>query len=274
MSRDEMNALASAPVAWTRFRWWSAILFVTVAQAGVIFWLSERKPIVARPAEAPTDFQLIADPPSGSALAEFLIVEDPTLFAMPSTRGFSGSAWMRAPGLRHRSADWTEPQRWLNVRVEQLGGDFAEFVRTNVVGPRLLTEKPAPRLTPVALSPVPLPARSGFRLEGGLLGRELLAPLEVPSIPHTDILSNTVVEVGVSPSGFVFSAVVLGDGSGSKVADQTALRLARSARFKPVGKTGDALLRGPAVLTWGRIVFHWHTLEMPGGEAPAGKVSP
>lgn len=268
------------PPAWTPLRWGLAILAVTAAQAGVIFWLSDRRPPVSRPAGTGTEFHLVAQPEPGSALGEWLAVDDPTLLAVPSERGFSGPAWMRPPALEHRSADWTEPQRWLALPVRQLGADFAEFARTNLAGPRVLAEKPAPSLARVELAPVPLPARSEYRLEGGLQGRELVTPLDVPSLPHTEILTNTVVELGVAPSGIVFSAVPVGGGSGSKAADRTALNLARTVRFKPLPRAGGgspaaaAPTSGQAGLTWGRIVFQWHTLEMPATNAPPGGPPP
>src|SRR6185369_16911410 len=126
--------------------------------------------------------------------AELLNIDDPTLFAMPDPRGFSGPAWMRVPTLGHQSRDWTEPERWLTLRVAGLGGAFAELVRTNVVGPRLLADKPAPRLSEVAPSPVPMRRKSTFRITGDLARRDLLAPLEVSSIANTNILTNTVIQ--------------------------------------------------------------------------------
>jgi len=263
-----MNAPASMPLAWSRGRWWGLVLLVTVAQVAAISWLSERKILVSRRPDSPTTFHLIADAPPDSAIAQWLNLEDPTLFALPDPRGFSGPAWMTAPTPSHQSRDWTEPQRWLSMPLAELGATLAECVRTNAVGPRLLPDKPAPRLSQVVLSPVPLRAKSAFRIEGDLAGRELLTPLEVPSIAHTDILASTVLEVGVSPSGLVFSAVVLG-GSGSKTADQTALDLARTVRFKPLARTGPSSGRDRTALTWGRIIFQWHTAEMPASNRPA-----
>jgi len=269
-----MNPPGSDSLSWSRGRWWVAVLFVTVVQAGLIFGLSDRKPIVPRPPGFFTTFHLVAEAPSGSAIGEWLSLEDPTLLALPDPRGFSGSAWMIAPRLRHQSQDWTEPPRWLGLPVAGLGVTFAEFIRTNSLGPRLLADKPPPSLSEVALSPLALPATSTIRLEGDLAGREVLTSLEVPPISHTDILTDTVVQVVVDPRGFVFSPPVVIGASGSKTADQLALELVKSIRFKPVAPIRSDAARDASALTWGRIIFQWRTLELPATNRPAAGLPP
>ncbi|PYM11838.1 MAG: hypothetical protein DME18_12880 [Verrucomicrobia bacterium] len=260
-------------MSWSRGRLWAAFMVALLAQLGLIFWLSERKSIVPRRSDSTTTFYLLADAPPGSPVTELLEIEDPTLFALPHPRVFSGQAWMAAPPLRHHSQDWTEPIRWLSLPVAELGATFAEFVCTNLVGPRLLADKPAPRLSEVAVSPVPMPAKSTFRIEGDLAGRELLTPLEVPAIQHTDVLTNTVIQVCVAQPGFTFSPVVIRS-SGSKEADQKAYDLVKTARFKPVARTDSTASRNPSALTWGKIIFQWHTLEMPATNGAVARPSP
>ncbi len=263
-----MNASESETLAWSQGRWWGAFFLVMAAQVGLIFSVSDRKPLLSRQADLTTTFQLVVDAPPGSAIAEWLRIEDPVLFALPDLRAFSGLAWMTARELRHQSVDWTEPPRWLNLSVNELGWAFAEFVRTNVVGPRVLADKPAPQLDKVTVPPLPLPARSSFRLEGDLAKRELLAPLELPTIPHTEILTDTVVQVCVSPLGVPFSPVPLSS-SGSTEADRKALELVKSMRFKPLALGNSTSPRSQAAFTWGKIIFQWYTVEMPATNAPA-----
>jgi len=250
-----MNRAVTDPVLWTRSRWWVAFAVVMAAQVALMFTLSERKLIVPRQADNSTAFYLVADVPTNSVVSALVDVSDPTLFALPDRRGLSGGAWLRAPSLQYHSADWTEPSQWLTLPATELGAAFLELVRTNVVARRSAAAKLPARLSEVAVSPVPLPAKSRFHVEGDLSKRELLALWDVPSIAHIDLLTNTVVQVGVSPSGFALSAIVL-SGSGSKAADQRALELTRSLHFKPIAE------REGISLTWGKIVFQWHTLEM------------
>jgi len=265
-----MNAPLLQPLPWSPGRWWGAFFLVMVAQVGLIFCLSDRRPIVPRQSDSSSSFGLVADGPPGSAAAELLAVNDPTLLALPHPRGFSGAAWMQVPPRHYQSQDWSEPQRWLTLQVSDLGAASAEFVRTNPAGPRLLADKPPPRRSAVAVAPVPVLANSTFRIEGDLAGRDLLTSLEVPSFAHTDILSNTVVQVCVGPLGFTFSTVVISS-SGSRNADQRALELAKSARFRPEPAATSSSAPGSNALTCGRILFQWHTLEMPATDNPAGK---
>jgi len=268
-----VNPAASDLLPWSRVRWWGTIFLVAVAQVELIVLLSQREPVVPRQPDQATAFHLVADAPPGSAMAELLEIDDPTLFSLPDPRGFSGPAWMRAPTLQHQSRDWTEPQRWLTLRMADLGAAFMELVRTNVVAPRPLADKPPPRLSEVALAPVPLRANSTFRIEGDLTGRELLRPLEVPSMPNTEILTNTVVQIGVNAAGFTFSAVPLSS-SGSKTADQRAVELAKAARFKPLARSGPMASADRWALTWGKIIFQWHTVEVPATGDPLAKPQP
>jgi hypothetical protein len=157
--------------------------------------------------------------------------------------------------------------------VNELGLAFAEFVRTNVIGPRVLADKPAPQLDKLSVPPLPLPAHSSLRLEGDLAKRELLAPLELPPIPHTEILADTVIQVCVSALGIPFSPVPLSR-SGSPEADRQALELVKSVRFRPLATAGSTTPRGPAAFTWGKIIFQWQTVEMPATNAPPARPPP
>ena len=98
--------------------------------------------------------------------------------------------------------------------------------------------------------------------------RELLTRVEVPSIPHTDILTSTVVQLGVNPSGYALPPFFLSS-SGSKAADQEALKLAKLMRFKPLGPAGGNTPWSATSLVWGKVIFEWHTLELPAANAPA-----
>ncbi len=263
-----MKPSDSETLTWSRGRWWGAFLLVMAGQVSLIFSLSDRKPLTPRQAASGTTFHLVLEASPGSAIAEWLRIEDPILFALPDVRAFSGLAWMTAPELRHQSVDWTEPPRWLSVSESELGRAFAEFVRTNLVGPRVLADKPAPQFDNVSVPPLAVPAKSSFRLEGDLAQRVLLTPLELPSIPHAEILTETVVQVCVGPLGVPFSPVML-KGSGSAEADRQAIERVKSIRFKPLAAANSAAAHSPAAFTWGKMIFQWHTLEVPATNASA-----
>jgi TonB family protein len=253
-----MSRPASEPPEWSRARWLGAVAIALVAQVGLLFLLSERNRILPRRIESSFTLHLAAGVSSGSPLAELIALDDPTLFVLADRRGFSGSAWMQAQPVGHEIQDWSEPVPWLTNRVDELGAGFRQFARTNIIGPRLFADKPAPQVSQVAVAPVPLRARSAFRLEGAVAGRGLLRSVEVPSESYTNILTNTVIQVSVNPLGFVFSASVLVS-SGSIPADQDAVVLAKALRFKPALPAGPRAPRDLAALSWGKVVFAWRT---------------
>ena len=93
-------------------------------------------------------------------------------------------------------------------------------------------------------------------MEGPLAGRPLLSGPDLPSWPHSELLSNTVVQAVVDPMGWTFSASVAGR-SGLVAADEYALRAVETIRFQPSrGKGGEEFV-------WGTFVFLWHTRPVP-----------
>jgi hypothetical protein len=90
---------------------------------------------------------------------------------------------------------------------------------------------------------------------------------ELPAWHHNDVLTNTVVRVVINNEGQVFSAAIVAT-NGYKPADTYALQQARAARFRRVrGAQGSNPAGVEAPLTWGNIVFNWHTL--PPTNAPS-----
>ena len=256
-----MNTATLEPVRWSRRRWMYAVAGVFLLQAGLVFLLGPRPRHLPEPPIFRTAIQMLTDPKV--QLNSLPGMDDPTLFALPSLQGFSGPAWLTFPSLEYRPAEWVEPPHWLPLDNNALSSTFSQFVRTNLISPPLIADKPLPPL--LRYEPnfpnEPLPAQSRLRLEGDLATRPLLAPLELQSWANSEILSNTTVQAAVDAAGFTFSAVLL-DGSGLKEADIHALKLASAARFRPLPRGKRASDDG-GPMTWGRFVFQWHTLPPP-----------
>jgi TonB family protein len=251
--------------AWPRRRWWGVILLLLAVQVGLVFWLGDRSLPIPRKASTNPAVFLAQELPN-----ELLALNNPTLFAWANPRGFSGAAWLKIPPVNYQLADWTEPPRWLPLSVADLGNTFHRFVQTNLASALPIAVRPEPRFT---LTELPLPitslaTRSRLRVEGELAARHLLTQLDLPSQPHTDILTSSIVQVMVDAEGRTISATPL-SGSGSKEADQRALNLAKTARFNSLRVSGpDRLTESVAPLSWGQLIFEWHTVPMPATNAP------
>jgi hypothetical protein len=247
-----MNAAPTTPTerAWTRQRWVLFIGMAFAAHVGFIFAFGERTPMVPRAIVHAPQMQFTTHRSEREQL------DDPTLFALPHPNGFAGAAWLRRPQIEFAPFRWTEPPRLLALSGGQLGATFQQQLAPK--GFKRLEVEILPPPEPTSLPPLDrafiTARRSAPRLGGELTHRRWLnAPAALPSWPAADLLTNSVVQVWVDADGQILSPALLLPGSGSKAADQLAIKLARTARFAPVPGSR-------AKLTPGTLIFEWHTL--------------
>jgi hypothetical protein len=225
----------------------------------LIFLLADKSPPRVRPSSPAPRLAVVEDSSS-----EMIALTDPTLFALPHQVGFSGPAWMRIPPVPSRSFEWTEEPSWLALPVEQLGNASTALADTNQS--ELLTTFALFEPEPSAPEPVLAASfrqKSEFRLGEGLQQRRLKTPPNLPSWPHSEFLTNTVVKLFINGDGVPVSTPVLLSSSGLKAADDFALTQASAARFEPVINEGPGRSTSPlANSTWGTMIFQWHTLPL------------
>jgi len=239
---------------WPHLGWWMAVLLVLVLQFGFIFALGNRSEKAPRPRPAAPSLQLRAPAPD-----ELMNLRDPTMFILPHREGFSGQAWLQVPPLPVRTYTWTEPAQWLDLQAEKLGGVFREFMQTNDFATQF-DIFPQPALSePNVPPPAPLVSHSSLQVKGDLAGRAVASQPDLPSLPGSDLLANSSVQVLVDANGNVLSVVLFPPGSGSSEADRSALDLAKSVRFAPLTPRNGG--RSPKV-TVGTIVFEWQTVPV------------
>ncbi len=243
--------------SWPLSRWLLLILLVLAVHVALIFIFGARKPITPL---AVTNVPRLA---LAAGSSEWLLLNDPTLFALPNVEGFAGPAWLEPPHVQFTQPEWTESPRWLELPAGELGAVFRQFMETNRFATLQFELKPPPRFT-VPLVPLePAFAESStLRLEGDLARRPLLTPMKLPSWPYADVIASSKVQVLVNAAGGVVSAVLLPSAHSGEVrdadADQRALELARAARFAPASE-----------LTLGKLIFNWRTVPPPATNAPS-----
>jgi len=256
---------AAPPPYWRRKLWWGAVALVFLAQIAVVFWLGDSQLAPVRPPTTPSTLRL-----AGPASAQLLALLDPTVLARPHPRGFSGPAWMTGPSMDFHPFIWSEPPNWLSLSIEQLGAAFRQFAATDLASPLPHLAQPWPELILPQIQPInTFPENSGLLLTGDLARRNLLKPIPLRSWQHTDYLTNTVVEVMVDGEGQPIAATLLRS-SGLRDADTNALAQALSARFAP-RNSADTMNGASALdgLSWGQMIFAWHTLPMTATNGPA-----
>ncbi|HVV01513.1 MAG TPA: energy transducer TonB [Verrucomicrobiae bacterium] len=254
-----MSATAARTLRWPFGRWVLMIALAVLAQAGLIFWFGDYSfPPARKPAAAPV-LQVAAN--SGS---ELLALNDPTLFALPNARSFAGLAWMRSVSPSPPSSEVPDKPFWLEVPIEKLGNDFSRFIDRQRRATPLALLEPNPSFTaPPLAPPPPLLSHSTLLLAGPVASRSLVSLPPLPAWPASDLLTNSVVEVSVTPQGDVLSAALIAS-STSREADETALQEARNARFESTAVYGPGRpLNLVSNLTRGDMIFEWRTLPMP-----------
>ncbi|MHB8520801.1 MAG: energy transducer TonB family protein [Limisphaerales bacterium] len=261
-----MNSPPAATTSWSPQRWAWAVLLVFGVQVLLAWVLSDPAPIFTRPPRLGPTLNLIAGTAADRQLHESLTIDDPTLYALANRRGFSGAVWWDILRPTLHLPDWAEPPRWLQPRLETLGATFLAFARTHPPAVMTIADKPPAESAEIPVPNDLLATQSTVQVDGDLAARLLRSPLDLPSWPDHDFLTNTVVQVAIDAGG-VPRAVVLLERSGLKAADQRALELARTARFEPV-----ATLEPAAPLrTWGTLIFRWHVQPPPAAALPVAK---
>jgi hypothetical protein len=240
---------------WSRQRWLTLVALVFTAQVALIFALGEKKFPPPRAVTNVPQFTL------ADTTNELIALDDPTLFALPHADDFASQMYSNPlPDFR-----WKEPPGEMPLAAENLGADFARFIRTNPIVAPLLDFKPEPKLSEPVLPLLPAFAgNSALHIEGELAQRQLLVLVELPSLPYSDVIAPSTVQALVDAAGSVVSAVLLPpddvvESAGHPdVGDTNALRIARSLRFAPSSR-----------LTVGELVFDWHTVPPPATNPPA-----
>jgi hypothetical protein len=245
------------PQRWAIGRWGAFISMVFIVQLGLIFWLGRPHAIPAPVVDFPPAIRL-----AGPGAADVLALSDPTLFALPNLKNFSGPAWLSFTDQDLRPSVGVEATPSLALAREELGTAFQTYMSTNEPTGAPVFDEPEFQLRqPVVADSRPFSSQSTLRLAGDLARRRLLNPPILPSWPSAEILTNTVVEVLVAADGKLISPPTLDvHSSGSAEADRYALNQVRKARFEPL------LVRNPADplegLMWGQFVFEWQTLPL------------
>jgi hypothetical protein len=240
--------MSSSPGRWNRLiRRTGWIIIVFLLQIGLIFWLSGNSKAAIRKA-SPAPSLSIVSPESN----ELVALSDPTLFALPHYRTFSGAAWLRPHSVPAQSFEWSDEPGWFQPsRDDFLPGTNSGGAEIEI-SELVKTAPPAPPRPAVAV-PAQFPEKSKLKILG--FTRALVSAPSLPAWSTTNLLTNTVVRLMVDANGITRSQTILVR-SGLPDADQFALNTSRNLRFAPI--RGAISSTNPvAGLTWGEAVFEW-----------------
>ena len=249
-----MKSPPQTPSRWSRERWLLTVGICFVLQLGLLFLFAERPRSISPPAPLSTTFHLLPKPLTQEQLSASFFASDPTLFSAASQHGFSGAAWLRVPVQKYSFGDTNEATDWLALNPEQLGKNIAALTENSSELPTQVAEEPISQIGPLPffVSAETVKTQSALRVEGELAGWKfnLREPLRV--WPHTELVTNSVVQVAANLAGEVVSARLL-TRCGLADADREALKIARTTRFQ-IGNGGKK------TTTWGKMIFEWITI--------------
>lgn len=258
-----MKAGVGKALDWSGRRWWGAVLGLLGLQLGLLCWLGGRQPIRPRPATGAPQWQF-----AGPAAAEWLALQDPTLFVHGHARGFAGAGWMQVAVPAYQPLEPVEAPHWLALESQPLGQILRQYVQAHPAGARFWLSRPEPPLVGAEADTPPASiARSALRVTGGLIGRRMASAPPLPGWEQGDLLTNSVVRVLVDAAGQVVSPVLLAS-SGRAEADALALAVARALHFEPLPQD---TARSKDVLCSGELVFEWQTLPVSPTNPPASQ---
>lgn len=241
---------------WSTTRWLITLLVIFGIHVGLFYFLGAHNPPRPRRVQNASVMTLRETPTEAQQL------DDPMLFALPHPRGFAAATWLRLPQITFAPFRWTEPLRLLPLPVAELGTLFLKQTETNAP-PRRELELATPALTSVVTPADHDNQRrtSSLRIKGIPAERKLRRPVPaLPTFAGRDALTNTVIKFLVDARGQVLSPTVFNAGSGSKEADQTALKVAYNLWFNPVAKTTP--------LASGWLIFEWATTPTTNAPTP------
>jgi TonB family protein len=258
-----MTCAAINPRPWSRPRLAAGVGLILILQLALLFWFGERNPIQPQGSPSISAFRQVP-----IERQQDLVLENPTLFALPAIEGFSGETWLGLPAPKVRPYAWTEEPRWLPLETRQLGAVFSPLVENRTFSIDPVPARPSPELMfPVITREPRFADRSSVTLASGLNGRKLERGLgELPSWSNTELLTDTVVQVAVDAEGSTLSATLLRSCS-FRAADKFALEWAMAARFSPAPPQPE---EGGPKLSMGQLIFDWHTLAPAATNAPGG----
>lgn len=239
---------APPSLGWNNARMAWGILLLTAAQAIVVLRFAGVPDIPLPRSNAPTSTVLLWTREQTEAAFMGVPGSRRDVLERDPADPFQSVAQRSLPKAQYRLAEWREPDRWL----------------TNPPSMRPVPSQPA--TAPISLAPVAAPARVEARpaasrqtlvLPGGALAsRAWLRPPVLPPWPGQESPGVTRLEVAVNPQGWLV-VLRIGEGSGSRDADDAAIAALRNAMFSPLPGAPKRPSFDAAGLAWGTLAIAW-----------------
>lgn len=255
MNRETDLQIERDLVRWPRARWVAVVLALVALQAALLVFTPRPIPGAQEkyPHEPAVRFARFNAP------SEWLGLQNNSLFASANPRGFSGPAWIIETPRVYVAPDLLPAPAFLAFSDVTPQRETAAPTFAALPHARSLPDPTSPSITWAPAEP-----KSRLDVEG-FGGRRVVSPAELPVQYATDALRSTVLKALVDSDGTIFSCRVV-ESSGSKIADNAALDLARKMRFSR-SNVDDR----PDSLSSGKLIFKWYALDASATNAVPGR---
>lgn len=245
-----MNPIQEA-IPWSKRRWFWTVLAIFSLHLALIWNFSES------PSQASSQSVLVSSVRllnrTSDPAREWFDLTDPTLFALTSPKGFSGTAWLRLEPFPYRLTNQIEPNFWLAGQSIPLAQNVSALIEAGRTGKLLGAEKPPPASWAIRVPAKKTVVRAALRFEGDLTARTLISTDPLPEAEDDTVLAHCVVSATVNGAGDVVSHVPISS-SGSPPMDAKAINFVKAARF--------AAVSDGTTLSIGTFVFQWNAVTL------------
>ncbi len=248
---------------WSRQRWCRVIGSIVAVQFLAVVVLSSRQPLNPRPVVRDTNWRM----PLGTKDHTYLegsLPNNPWLFASANPAGFSGSAWFRPASTDYQVPAWEDPSDFLDLKETIPSNPLAQFSGIETLPRESNLELASQFFVLKGSTPRGNTKASTWSFSGDIATNTLKSAVTIPNQMGLDIVSNTVVQIAILPSGLIHVARVWRS-SGSHSIDLQAVAIAQTLSFVPSRATRE---QGEnPILTWGWFEVQWHTEALPVSDA-------
>ena len=207
---------------WSNRYFLLTVVVLFLAHLGLVFYYSATRMPAPKPTRFQSSFQFFTQNSQTQIWSQWLAFQDPTLFSQPLPWNFSGKAWLNPRPMPYQTNNWVAPDHMLSNVPQHLGEGIQRLLIQESRPSPPVAENPIPILIPPLVPPLNVNTQSVVRFRPPFSSFKLLPPGPLPSWVSSNMLTSTVIEIGIDEQGWVRSSVLL-TGCGLITADQYAL---------------------------------------------------
>jgi hypothetical protein len=227
-------------------------LAITLVQCAV-FWALSPRDLPGRMVATPARHEFINE--TAAAFQEWLWLMTPGVFLLPSSRDFSGVAWLAEDPSDVAFQPLTVKSQPLPFAPVAASVATADLLPRIDSGPAAHWDLPPAEIPLPSVPPVPLRDKGAVRIASGLESWQLPRDIPVPPPPAGTIPGPALLKIAVDSSGELAAPPVVWETSGNPAADQLARDMVMALKLE--SERAPPAPEGEETIAWGFIIVEW-----------------